>query len=438
VPGISRVIYLFWLSFHKALNSVVGMVTVPIAAAMTTLGGQAKSEIVQKHSTVGITLAIICIIQVSVGKTLKYYLSKENPISLRRFRTLHKLIGYISLYVSWLNCSIGVSLFKPDLYDLLLNVYYMLLVGGIILEIWWRFPNFVLFKFLQLGVVIKQNKQKHLLPKYTVEEIVAQSSIGAEIVAQSSIGAAWVIMGDDVYDVEDIIDKHPGGSYLIKSTLGQDIGKFFDGGNSLSPNTLPHTHSLHARKLLERHICGMIKPIEGLKFPRQHKAALLNEIGKLNILPELNRWVLESINKETGTIYKLQLKSDDFYLSLKPRGIEWFGKCVIVTLNIKGYSVSRYYSYCPSLIRYQHDSSSTFSNEDAENNLLKSGRSVSQSVVGAAIPIKGQSIVGHKSTVVGVSLAGIRKGMKKFQEEDSDEEDTKMLANSGMAHKDVS
>ena len=60
-----------------------------------------------------------------------------------------------------------------------------------------------------------------------------------------------VILDDMVLDVNDYMEEHPGGSFLLEHTIGGDISKFFYGGYSLDGNlssdSVNHFHSNVAR-----------------------------------------------------------------------------------------------------------------------------------------------------------------------------------------------
>ena len=54
-----------------------------------------------------------------------------------------------------------------------------------------------------------------------------------------------------VLDVNEYMEEHPGGSFLLEHTIGGDISKFFYGGYSLDGNlnsdSVNHFHSNVAR-----------------------------------------------------------------------------------------------------------------------------------------------------------------------------------------------
>tara|TARA_B100001094_G_C17918976_1_gene664986 strand:+ start:317 stop:550 length:234 start_codon:yes stop_codon:yes gene_type:complete len=39
---------------------------------------------------------------------------------------------------------------------------------------------------------------------------------------------AWIIINDEVYDITDFLDQHPGGKMILMSVLGKDATDFFE------------------------------------------------------------------------------------------------------------------------------------------------------------------------------------------------------------------
>lgn len=63
-----------------------------------------------------------------------------------------------------------------------------------------------------------------------------------------------VIIDYLVLDVTEFINHHPGGRFVLRRTVGTDIGKFFFGGYSLEENTNSiargHLHSNYAKMIV--------------------------------------------------------------------------------------------------------------------------------------------------------------------------------------------
>eukprot|EP01133_Synstelium_polycarpum_P013678 gene13678-16110_t len=73
-----------------------------------------------------------------------------------------------------------------------------------------------------------------------------------EVQKHASLDDAWVTMDGEVYDVTKFVYDHPGGSDIVQSHLGQDIGKVF-------LDEMEHEHSEVAYNMLLRYQIGSLK-----------------------------------------------------------------------------------------------------------------------------------------------------------------------------------
>lgn len=63
-------------------------------------------------------------------------------------------------------------------------------------------------------------------------------------------GKKYCLMDEYVLDVSYYRWEHPGSTYVIDSTIGKDVGKFFYGSYSLEDWVKPYTHSYIAGKVV--------------------------------------------------------------------------------------------------------------------------------------------------------------------------------------------
>ena len=56
------------------------------------------------------------------------------------------------------------------------------------------------------------------MSEYTIEEVSFHNNEDD----------AWIIINDDVYDITDFLDQHPGGKMILMSLLGKDATDFFE------------------------------------------------------------------------------------------------------------------------------------------------------------------------------------------------------------------
>jgi cytochrome b involved in lipid metabolism len=75
-----------------------------------------------------------------------------------------------------------------------------------------------------------------------------------EFEANILAGDKLVLLDNLVLDVAEFINHHPGGKFVIRHTIGGDVGKFFFGGYNLEDNTTSvargHIHSNYAKMIV--------------------------------------------------------------------------------------------------------------------------------------------------------------------------------------------
>lgn len=50
----------------------------------------------------------------------------------------------------------------------------------------------------------------------------------AEVAKHNTVKSCWVIIADNVYDVTELLDSHPGGSHSILRHAGQDATEAYE------------------------------------------------------------------------------------------------------------------------------------------------------------------------------------------------------------------
>jgi 4-hydroxysphinganine ceramide fatty acyl 2-hydroxylase len=80
-----------------------------------------------------------------------------------------------------------------------------------------------------------------------------------EVEAHASSKSCYVTLGENVYDVTDFVDVHPGGGNLILEYAGKDVAEILK-------DEISHTHSETAYEILDDSLVGFLvsdKPING-------------------------------------------------------------------------------------------------------------------------------------------------------------------------------
>lgn len=130
----------------------------------------------------------------------------------------------------------------------------------------------------------------------------------AEVEAHSSDNDCYVIVGDNVYDVSDFVESHPGGPELVMDWAGKDITAILKDADS-------HTHSESAYEILVESLVGFV--VDQKSTENGHATEANGANGDANIngsVDENGKWVHprtgmsceEDLHKETdfSTDYK--------------------------------------------------------------------------------------------------------------------------------------
>ena len=49
-----------------------------------------------------------------------------------------------------------------------------------------------------------------------------------EVNEHNTIASCWIIINNEVYDITDFLNKHPGGSSILLTVAGEDATDFFE------------------------------------------------------------------------------------------------------------------------------------------------------------------------------------------------------------------
>jgi len=90
------------------------------------------------------------------------------------------------------------------------------------------------------------------IPFYTGDEVVEEDTYTLEQVAEhSSSNDCWIVISEQVYDVTNYVNTHPGGEALL-SGCGKDAGELFE----TRPSGSGTPHSQDAYDLLKDYYLG--------------------------------------------------------------------------------------------------------------------------------------------------------------------------------------
>lgn len=108
-------------------------------------------------------------------------------------------------------------------------------------------------------------------------------------------GQYLMLVDNLVIDVKDFMNVHPGGRFVIRHNIGQDISKFFFGGYCLEGNlegvSPGHKHSSYARLIVNDLAIAIFEREIPTTTGQTVKLSLQNS---LVLTPDIKHVVLES------------------------------------------------------------------------------------------------------------------------------------------------
>eukprot|EP00611_Tribonema_gayanum_P016477 TRINITY_DN286_c1_g1_i4.p1 TRINITY_DN286_c1_g1~~TRINITY_DN286_c1_g1_i4.p1 ORF type:complete len:1707 (+),score=517.78 TRINITY_DN286_c1_g1_i4:250-5121(+) len=253
-----------WLDVHAMLASFAVEATLPIAiAAMASTDGKFTS----RHGKIG--LAIFCgVIVMFISGTIRKmgienqgnkYLGTNFDRIHQMNKHLHRYMGKCLVALAFFNVYLGLVIIAPDA-----SATSVIEIGGmdaagetalsvqvpdifnIVRRVFFPVTLLVLaILFIAAEVHLQLGKyrtkvdisQKMGLPSYSLEQF-------NDGVMQ---GEKWVIVNDAIVDVSDYMKVHPGGSKVLKDSIGTDITKDIMGVQPVGQGVMQGSHK-HSNK----------------------------------------------------------------------------------------------------------------------------------------------------------------------------------------------
>lgn len=302
----------FWIYFHIGLSIISGFVTFFSASHMYETSKD-PYEIRKPdkfiHSRMGQTIVSLTIGEMFIGAAYSSFkLFTYNALITILLNRFHKLLGY-ALFLSGLyNCYLGWT-FISSSYKI---VFYL----GVAIAA-------SLFAFLEYRQRLYKNTEKYQveLPQMTHLEVLEQVKKGA-----------YLVFADEyVVFVRNFYRAHPGGSFMLLETIGEDSGKYLVGCSSYSGQYNPYEHTPGTYSLIKDLAIGKVPQPEGylVPTPKNYDPLSFKLVKKV------------SFNESTFILY---FNHPDVYMAEKYSKLEWLGKHFMVILPENLGSTRRYYS----------------------------------------------------------------------------------------------
>ncbi len=147
------------------------------------------------------------------------------------------------------------------------------------------------------------------LPTFTV----------AEVQSHSSRRSCFVTVGNNVYDVTDFLDAHPGGSQFILDYAGKDITEILKDEDS-------HTHTEAAYEILDDSLVGFLDRANGngRAVNGGAKSSSVDNVNGGSVHPRTGMSSADDLSRDTD--YNVDYKTHKFLDLNKPLFPQiWFG-----------------------------------------------------------------------------------------------------------------
>jgi hypothetical protein len=236
------------------VHGVAGLLILVITIGMiSAVFSQVGFQLDNTHTIFGWIILIIGIFT-AVGGIFANRIkltTQWNTAFVMRVRTIHRSFAYLVLLASLATLTLGIVLFTT--YHKEYNQYEILA---------WINLGFIAMAAILLEFFHRRNKYGKEDPFITKSKPLMTP---VEFEKKIKEGKKLHILDNMVLDLSEYMDQHPGGKFLLEHTIGSDISKFFYGGHGLDGNTSKpgeyhpvNTHSNLARKIVNRHIVGII------------------------------------------------------------------------------------------------------------------------------------------------------------------------------------
>jgi hypothetical protein len=237
---------------HSFIGLLILLVTVTCEMILVVKYGFYFTEKI--HNTIGF-IALLFVLMVVNGGLMTYRTKQanswENTRKVLLIKAVHRSAGYALILLANVNVFLGTYNFTTN-FKAVEGLFWVAPAQfGVVVSI-------VLFMEINYRFMKKGEDEFEITPNHpTITE--------KEFDARIENGEKLWILDELVLDVSQYVHQHPGGAFLLNHTVGRDISKFFYGGYALDGNNSDpkqrntrNTHSNQARKVLNRHIVGVL------------------------------------------------------------------------------------------------------------------------------------------------------------------------------------
>ncbi|KAJ3413556.1 hypothetical protein HDV05_007857 [Chytridiales sp. JEL 0842] len=238
-----------WLTIHQALLSMV--TSNVLVTALTAIIGNFGDSGTMIHIRIG--YAVIAV--VAFTTFLGWFAAKVHHPSMNKLvasiRFWHRFLGFLAYILGLVNGYFGaVDISVGKDYERYLPIIYLATIGitPIGLTIYGEY-KMNLRRLAQAGVVsgpVDEGKVRNeeKLPLFLWDDINQRVSLGAK----------WIVIKGIIYDIENFIERHPGGTFFLMRMIGLDATRYFYGPSR--SGTTSKKEKTSGKSLVQKEIKG--------------------------------------------------------------------------------------------------------------------------------------------------------------------------------------
>uniref|UniRef100_A0A7S3KIP2 Cytochrome b5 heme-binding domain-containing protein n=1 Tax=Euplotes crassus TaxID=5936 RepID=A0A7S3KIP2_EUPCR len=287
------------------------------------------------HKPIGIAVMFISFAQCSGGFAVKTSMTTLNWRSKLTLNSKlgHQLFGYALIILSNFQVVSGLYRYKSPITKLIYIHLAVFVVMLFALEIFYRMR----FRYTKKGVLNKR------VQNYSYNEYRKMLSSGRKL----------ALFNDYILDISSFINEHPGGAFVMRATVGSNMGKYFYGGSSMETDVPPYKHSSYAGRILEKLTIGKLEnkylsEDNSNRSRRDFSIRSGNPSVKVEMLRDgCNIFTIKKKVWLTSTVSRISFHCIDTSIPSIYEGLEMCGKNYSIT-SMKN-DVTRYYTICNSM-----------------------------------------------------------------------------------------
>jgi hypothetical protein len=263
------------------------------------------------HSRTGHFLAALVIGQTIfgiMGSCFKIF-TRNTTVTLMLLK-IHRFVGYVMFIVGLRNLYVGWDLNTKDRKEFMIIIYVIVPV-----------------LFVALEVYQKVFRNKTSLPSEKLKEMNH-----FEVMEMVREGKKIMFADEFVVNVSHFYKSHPGGSFMINRTVGEDAGKYMVGCSSYGNSYNAYSHSEEAFSMLKSLAIGKISKIPEFLVPLKSQESIYMTFSVTQ---------KKNLNHHTRMLY---ISSPDFKVSESCKEPQWLGKHFMFIFKRKFDWIKRYYS----------------------------------------------------------------------------------------------